>query len=215
MAVSNGARWSSGTSIKPGRLPVEDTEVVTNETIIPMGMFDDYSATNDEGTTNKTIIPMGMFEDSPSAKETAETIVPEMNSLPAQTIIPMDNTATGTIVPHSTDQDQTIIPPSEETQIDQNVALITDEGTYMEDNYFIGNSKVTIGRAQENHLVIYNDPTVSRTHCEICYRNSNFYITDNSSFHGTYLNGERIHQSILNNNDQIKLGNTVIRFRFL
>ena len=193
VAVANGSRWSSDTSIRPGSELAQNNEVASNETIIPMGMFEEVVLS-----------------------EGAETIVPEQNSLNPQTIVPVDMIQSyETIVPQNLKTDNTIIPvtslPLEET----NVALISGEGTYMEDTYFIKSSKTTVGRSQENHLVIYNDPTVSRVHCEIYYQNNTFIIHDNNSFHGTFINGQRINQSILSNADQIQLGNTVIRFRFM
>lgn len=51
--------------------------------------------------------------------------------------------------------------------------------------------KTTIGRSEENSLVI-RFPSISRKHCELLYEQSQVYLIDKTSTHGTYVNGERI-----------------------
>lgn len=50
---------------------------------------------------------------------------------------------------------------------------------------------ITIGRAATNDIVI-NHVSVSRVHAIVTKENGGYYITDNSSLNGTYVNGTRI-----------------------
>ncbi|MBR3300088.1 MAG: FHA domain-containing protein [Clostridia bacterium] len=75
--------------------------------------------------------------------------------------------------------------------------------------FFINKEKYVIGKAKE--LVdgfISFDKTISDTHCEIIWNNTQFYIKDLESEYGTYVNGVRVipgQASPLNNGDRIQL----------
>lgn len=58
---------------------------------------------------------------------------------------------------------------------------------------------------------ITNNPTISRVHCKIQYRNGRYYIMDLDSANGTFLNQQKLvsHQAAeLHNGDYIKLSNS-------
>ena len=63
---------------------------------------------------------------------------------------------------------------------------------------------VNIGRRVENTLVI-DDPRVSRTHAQLRAINGRYIIFDLNSTGGTFINGERVTQSILYPGDVISL----------
>jgi pSer/pThr/pTyr-binding forkhead associated (FHA) protein len=63
---------------------------------------------------------------------------------------------------------------------------------------------VNIGRRVENNLVI-DDPRVSRTHAQLRAINGRYIIFDLNSTGGTFINGERVTQSILYPGDVISL----------
>lgn len=70
-----------------------------------------------------------------------------------------------------------------------------------------------IGRHPANDILV-PDPTVSRRHATITYRNLRHYIIDQSTS-GTFLNGERIHSNenhLLNDQDVITIGGTSFTF---
>jgi hypothetical protein len=77
---------------------------------------------------------------------------------------------------------------------------------------FTLNQAVTnIGRRLDNHLVV-DDPRVSRYHAQIRYVRGRFIIFDLNSTGGTYVNGQRVNQSVLYPGDVISLAGLPIVF---
>ena len=63
----------------------------------------------------------------------------------------------------------------------------------------------SVGRKVDKDLVIA-DPRVSRDHAEIVKEDSGFFLVDQGSKHGTYINGERIQRQKLEPNDRLEFG---------
>src|SRR5438445_5791618 len=62
-----------------------------------------------------------------------------------------------------------------------------------------------VGRKMEKDLVIA-DPRVSRDHAIIVSENGQFFVVDQGSKHGTFVNGERIQRQVLERNDRLEFG---------
>lgn len=73
--------------------------------------------------------------------------------------------------------------------------------------YGIREARTTIGRAEDNSLVLH-DPDVSLHHAEITVSNGAFFLRDAGSTTGTFLNGERIGVAPLYRDDEIVAGTT-------
>jgi hypothetical protein len=73
---------------------------------------------------------------------------------------------------------------------------------------------LTIGRSQENDVVI-DDSKVSRHHLQIIKDEyGNFHLSDFGSLNGTYVNGVKIQGEVsLSSNDIVKIGNTVLPWK--
>ena len=72
---------------------------------------------------------------------------------------------------------------------------------------------ITIGRAPENDVVV-DDSAVSWHHAEVRATPSNEYeLVDLSSHNGTYLNGQRITRTAIQELDRITVGDHSFRFR--
>lgn len=71
--------------------------------------------------------------------------------------------------------------------------------------------KTTIGRADENDIWIPH-PNVSRYHCVIEKRGSQYYIIDNNSKNGVIVNGKKVAEALLQPQDKIQIGNTTFVF---
>ena len=69
----------------------------------------------------------------------------------------------------------------------------------------IAGARVRIGRRAENDLIISN-PSVSRQHAEIFAEAGRWFIVDNDSKFGTYVNGERVVRAPVTPGDEIRLG---------
>jgi phosphoserine phosphatase RsbU/P len=63
----------------------------------------------------------------------------------------------------------------------------------------------TIGRKMDKDLVIA-DPRVSRDHALLISENGTFFVQDQGSKHGTFVNGERVERKGLERNDRIEFG---------
>jgi pSer/pThr/pTyr-binding forkhead associated (FHA) protein len=65
--------------------------------------------------------------------------------------------------------------------------------------------KTTIGRVDDNTFQIA-DPSVSSHHCEVLLRGSDVFIKDLNSTNGSFINGEKIGESVLNPGQTLRLG---------
>lgn len=72
-------------------------------------------------------------------------------------------------------------------------------------------SSVRIGRGAENHVVLDSD-SVSRRHARIEVLGGDYRIVDMRSTNGTYVNDELIEETQLRRGDQIKIGDTILKF---
>jgi pSer/pThr/pTyr-binding forkhead associated (FHA) protein len=71
----------------------------------------------------------------------------------------------------------------------------------------------TIGRDATRCQVTLDDPMVSNEHAAIVFEHGRFVLQDLASTNGTYLNGQRILRQMLFDNDEIRLGNSVLVFK--
>jgi signal transduction histidine kinase len=76
-----------------------------------------------------------------------------------------------------------------------------------------GNRPVVIGRNSEDAGILLHDGAVSRTHAEFVLQDGKWAIHDLGSSNGTFVNEKKITGEILlNHNDQIRVGATVLLF---
>lgn len=91
--------------------------------------------------------------------------------------------------------------------------MLYQEGTPEEQIYPFTDDVVTIGRGRDNGIQIRNDSKISRYHCKVYRRTSNFYIEDNKSSNGTLVNGELITERRLFGGEKIIIGETFFKFQ--
>ena len=72
-------------------------------------------------------------------------------------------------------------------------------------NINLDHSPFSVGRKIDKDLVI-TDPRVSRDHALIVSENGQFCVVDQSSKHGTFVNGERVQRKTLERNDRLEFG---------
>jgi diguanylate cyclase (GGDEF)-like protein len=75
----------------------------------------------------------------------------------------------------------------------------------------LADGAVRIGRGIENDVVLLSD-SISRRHARIETRAGNYHILDMHSTNGTYVNDELVHDRQLRRGDQIKIGDTIMKF---
>lgn len=71
--------------------------------------------------------------------------------------------------------------------------------------------KARIGRSEEGEIVLM-DPSVSRTHAVVEIGARGARVRDLGSTNGTFLNGRRIESGTLRDGDELRFGNTKMRF---
>ena len=83
------------------------------------------------------------------------------------------------------------------------VAIFVQGGD--EQKLSLNHTPYTIGRKVDRDLII-PDPRVSREHASIISENGEFFVVDQGSKHGTFVNGERVERRKLNRNDKMEFG---------
>ncbi len=71
---------------------------------------------------------------------------------------------------------------------------------------------ISFGRADSNTVVL-KDAKVSRQHAKITHKGGEYILADLNSSNGTYVNGEKIDEHVLTNNDEFQIGDTVLQFQ--
>lgn len=97
------------------------------------------------------------------------------------------------------------------SKLDLRAHLVILNGPMQSQTVPILTTGFTIGRRRGNQLQLL-DQSVSREHARIDYINGYFYVQDNYSDSGVYLNGARVMRAPLTSGDQIKIGNCHLRF---
>src|ERR1051326_1516498 len=70
---------------------------------------------------------------------------------------------------------------------------------------------ISIGRLPDNNLQIDN-PAVSSRHCRVFFEGYGYFVEDNNSTNGTFLNKQRITRSQLKHGDELTIGKHTVRF---
>jgi len=70
--------------------------------------------------------------------------------------------------------------------------------------------KTTIGRVEDNTFQIA-EASVSSHHCEVLLRGSEVMVRDLNSTNGTFINGEKVSESVLKPNQILRLGQIELR----
>ena len=92
------------------------------------------------------------------------------------------------------------------------VVIYTKEPTLLGKRFVLDQGPLRIGRGADNTIILEGD-SVSRRHAHLERRNSRWYAVDDGSTNGTYVNEEQIpHERLLNNNDRIKVGPTILKY---
>jgi hypothetical protein len=74
--------------------------------------------------------------------------------------------------------------------------------------------EVTIGRAESCDIGLFGDAAVERLHARILQRGGDYFLADNGSPGGTFVNDRRVSELVpLRSGDVIRLGRNVLRFR--
>ncbi len=70
----------------------------------------------------------------------------------------------------------------------------------------LDHSPFTVGRRNRGKDLVISDPKVSRDHAVILFENDEFFVVDQGSAQGTFVNGERVQRAKLQANDRLEFG---------
>jgi|GEM_PF-2030225 len=107
------------------------------------------------------------------------------------------------------DNEKTRMVPESYTSLKYRLMLM--EGGKVKEEYPLDENELTIGRAEENKVVLKNE-TVSRRHVIVKKENNQYKITDLGSSNGTFINNKKVKEKVLSKGDEIKIGKFVLRF---
>ena len=79
------------------------------------------------------------------------------------------------------------------------------------ETFALAGERVGVGRSPENEVVL-DDVTVSRRHAVLVRRDDGFYIDDEESLNGTYVNRRRVESAKLEDGDEVQIGKYRLTF---
>lgn len=71
---------------------------------------------------------------------------------------------------------------------------------------------LTVGMANDNDLILTDDPSVSRHHARVVMENGRHILYDNGSANGSYVNGNRVSGWMLKAGDAVQFGGSLFRY---
>jgi signal transduction histidine kinase/pSer/pThr/pTyr-binding forkhead associated (FHA) protein len=87
-------------------------------------------------------------------------------------------------------------------------------GNLAEKVHFLKPRSYTLGRARHNDISL-NEPSISKVHARIAHEQGRFYIEDQGSLHGVYVNAAKEERTELQPGAQVQLGNVTLKFSLL
>jgi len=90
--------------------------------------------------------------------------------------------------------------------------LVVTQGKEQWRDYRITGGHFVLGRDKDCDIVI-DDGHVSSRHASLRFREGKMVLTDLDSSNGTFVNGDQISRVDLEDNAEIKIGDTVLKFR--
>ena len=89
--------------------------------------------------------------------------------------------------------------------------LVVTRGPNSGSRYALDEAVVTAGRHPDSTIFL-DDITVSRRHAEIRHLSGDYQVRDVGSLNGTYLNRERVEESLLHDGDELQIGTFKLLF---
>jgi pSer/pThr/pTyr-binding forkhead associated (FHA) protein len=77
-------------------------------------------------------------------------------------------------------------------------------------SYDLAAERTTVGRVEDNAFQLA-EPSVSSHHCEILLRSGDVVVKDLDSTNGSFINGEKITESVLKPGQTLRLGNIELK----
>ena len=91
------------------------------------------------------------------------------------------------------------------------VVIYAPSSNQLGKRFSLADGGVRIGRGGENDVILHSD-SVSRRHARIEIRPGSYHVVDMHSTNGTYVNDDLVQDRQLCRGDQIKIGDTIMKF---
>lgn len=92
--------------------------------------------------------------------------------------------------------------------------FVAMSGDQKGEDFRLHEGKNTVGGSPDNQVVL-RDTTVSGQHASLRYEDGKFILTDLDSSNKTYVNDKKIAQEELKDNDMVRFGEVVVKFKCL
>jgi pSer/pThr/pTyr-binding forkhead associated (FHA) protein len=92
--------------------------------------------------------------------------------------------------------------------------LVTLSGSRLAPSYFVEEKGITIGRSDARDIILF-DPSASRNHAVIEPVGDSFWLRDEGSGNGTFVNSSRVKEQSLRHGDRVRVGSTEFRFELI
>jgi hypothetical protein len=103
-------------------------------------------------------------------------------------------------------------PPDQPAGNDCVVVIYAAEAAMLGKRFVLEKSPLRVGRGGDNGIVLEGD-SVSRRHAHFERRTGAWYIVDDGSTNGTFLNEEQVRgDAMLNNGDRVKIGPSILKY---
>ena len=89
--------------------------------------------------------------------------------------------------------------------------LVVKRGPNAGSRFLIDKDVTTAGRHPESDIFL-DDVTVSRRHVEFRRKDGQFHVHDSGSLNGTYVNRQRVEETLLSNGDELQIGKFKLTF---
>ena len=103
------------------------------------------------------------------------------------------------------------VPTLEELGAEGPAFVVRSGGGRAGEHFVPQGERTTIGRSPDCDIFL-DDVTVSRTHAVLVQRDGGYFIEDQGSLNGTFLNRRRIESGRLENGDELQIGKYKLSF---
>ena len=92
--------------------------------------------------------------------------------------------------------------------------FVAMSGDQKGEDFRLHDGKNSVGSGADSQIAL-KDSTVSSQHASVRYEDGKFFVTDLDSSNGTYLNDRKIVREELKDNDMIRFGEIIVKFKRL
>ena len=103
------------------------------------------------------------------------------------------------------DGEEDAVPTLEELGAEGPALVVRSGGGRAGEHFVPQGERTTIGRSPDCDIFL-DDVTVSRKHAVLVQKDGGFFIEDQGSLNGTFLNRRRIESGQLENGDELQIG---------